>query len=222
MCTETRPIKHIGLQFFADAPEGAATNAQAPNAAAEGSTPPAAENPASPANTAQYTQEQVNSMMANEKRTARNALLKELGYEVKDGDYKTTVKGIKAALDAGKTQAQLDADAKAQAESDKAAAEARASAAEAKVVALSAGVKPDCLDDVIALALPKVTETDTLEKVIAAMKTKYPVFFAGEVGSSGTGSSANPPRNKGGQAEGLGKRLAQTTKHDTKSSYFKN
>ena len=55
-----------------------------------------------------YTQEQINSMMAAEKRTARNALLKELGFEgIKDENYKDTVAGIKKTLDAVKPSSSL-------------------------------------------------------------------------------------------------------------------
>lgn len=184
-----------------------------------GTTPPAA----APATEKTYTQEQINTMMANEKRTARQALLKELGFEVKDDkSYKDTVKGIKATLDAGKTQAQLDAEAKTAAEAAKAEAESKAAKLEMKVAALSAGVKPECLDDVIVLAQAKVSETEPVEKVLEGFKEKYPAFFGEGSVSSGTGSSNNPPRKRITGTEGLGQRLAKANKPVAKSSYFKN
>lgn len=170
-----------------------------------------------------YTQEQLNSMMANEKRTARQAILKELGFDIKDDkNFKDTMKSIKATLDAGKTQAQLDAEAKAAAETAKAEAETKAAKLEMKVAALAAGVNPEYLDDVIVLAQSKVSEIMPVEKVMEEFKNKYPSFFAETSGGSGTGSSNNPPRKPPAGTESLGQRLAKVNKPTAKSSYFKN
>lgn len=171
----------------------------------------------------QYTQEQINTMMANEKRTARQALLKSLGIELKEGEkYEDAIKRVKGTLDAGKTQAQRDAEAKAAAETAKDEAEAKATKLEMKVAALAAGVNPDYLDDVIVLAQAKVSETNTVDKVMEEFKTKYPAFFKESSGGSGTGSSTNPPRKPPAGTEGLGQRLAKVNKPAAKSSYFKN
>ena len=162
-------------------------------------------------------------MMANEKRTARNAILKELGFDIKDDkNFKDTMKNIKDTLDAGKTQAQRDAEAKAAAETAKDEAEAKATKLEMKVAALAAGVNPDYLDDVIVLAQAKVSETNTVDKVMEEFKTKYPAFFKESSGGSGTGSSTNPPRKPPAGTEGMGQRLAKVNKPAAKSSYFKN
>lgn len=190
---------------------------ESPNPASQPGTP--AENPPKA-----FTQEEVNSMMATEKRTARSALLKELGYEVKDGDYKKTVSTVKGILDQGKTQQQLDQEARAKAEEDKTAAENKASHLQAQVDVMRAGVKPDYVDDAITMLLPKVTEDKPLSKLLEEYKTKYPAWFGEAEGSKGTGGPTNPPRGKGGEIGGMGKRLAQTTKSkaQAKSSYFKN
>lgn len=181
------------------------------------------EPPAEPPAGRTYTQEQLNAMMANEKRTARQAILKELGFDIKDDkNFKDTMKNIKATLDAGKTQAQLDAEAKAAAETAKAAAETKAAKLEMKVAALAAGVNPEYLDDIIVLAQSKVSETMSVEKVMEEFKTKYPSFFAEASGGSGTGRSNNPPRKPPTGTEGLGQRLAKVNKPTVKSSYFKN
>lgn len=211
----------IGLQFFGEPSEG--------DNPAEGGNPTEGGNPAeggapggTPPAGKTFTQDQVNTMMANEKRTARNALLKELGYEVKEGakvaDIVKTVKGI---LDAGKTQQQLDQEARTKAEEDKTAAETKASQLQAQVDVMKAGVKPDYVEDAITMLLPKVTEEKPLSKLLEEYKTKYPAWF-GEGSSAGTGSPTNPPRGKGGETAGMGKRLAQTNKPQAKSSYFKN
>ena len=168
-----------------------------------------------------YTQEQLNNMLANEKRTARQAILKELGFEVSNPkDYKAAVKGIKAQLDAGKTQAQLDAEARATAETEK--AEAKANMLEMKVAALAAGVNPQYLDDVIILAQAKVNDTTTVDKVITELKNKYTTFFEESSTASGTGRSNNPPRKPATKTEGLGQRLAKANRPVNKSTYFKN
>lgn len=171
-----------------------------------------------------YTQEQLNTMLANEKRTARQAILKELGFEVSNPkDYKATVKGIKATLDAGKTQAQLDAEARKTAETAKAEAEAKADMLEMKVAALAAGVNPQYLDDVIILAQAKVNDTTTVDKVITELKNKYSTFFEeSSTTASGTGRSNNPPRKPATKTEGLGQRLAKANRPANKSTYFKN
>lgn len=171
----------------------------------------------------QYTQEQINTMMANEKRTARQALLKSLGIELKDGEkYEDAIKRIKGTLDAGKTQAQLDAEAKTKAEGERDEANKKVSALETKVAALSAGVKPEALDDVITLTQAKVLSGKTTDQALNELKTAYPVLFGEADKNNGTGSPNNPARNKSGNTESLGQRLAKNSKHSVKSTYFKN
>lgn len=212
---EEETARKIGLQFFAESGEDEGDQGGTGNEDQGG-------NDTNPSAGKTFTQAQVNAMMANEKRTARNALLKELGYEVKDGakaaDVVATVKGI---LDQGKTQQQLDQEARTKAEEDKTAAESRAANLQAQVDVMKAGVKSEYVDDAITMLLPKVTEEKPLSKLLEEYKPKYPAWF-GESASSGTGSPTNPPRGKGGETGGMGKRLAQTGKTQTKSSYFKN
>lgn len=170
----------------------------------------------------QYTQEQINTMMANEKRTARQALLKSLGIELKEGEkYEDAIKRVKGTLDAGKTQAQLDAEARTKAEGERDEANKKVSDLETKVAALSAGAKPESLDDVITLAQAKVSSGKTIEDALKELKEKYPVLFGESDKNNGTGNSTNPPR-KGANTESLGQRLAKNSKHSVKSTYFKN
>ena len=169
-----------------------------------------------------YTQQQLNSMMANEKRTARNALLKELGFEVSDDQsYQTTVTNIKKTLDAGKTQQQLDQEAKAKAEGEAKDANARAALAEMKVSALTAGVKPDRLDDMIILAQAKIAQGQKADQAFTDLKKNYPDAFGIE-SSGGTGSHVNPANKTGNDGENRGTRLAKQNKTSVKSSYFKH
>ena len=177
-----------------------------------------------PAGGKSYTQEQLNAMMAAEKRTARQALLKELGFTVEDDkSFKDTMAGIKKTLDADKTQAQKDAEARKLAEDNLAAAEARANQLNMKVSLLSAGVQAQYLDDAITIAASKVTESNPIEKVVEDLKQRYPMFFSGSSSSaSGTGSGHNPPRKNTQGTDSLGKKLAQVNKQVHKSTYFKN
>lgn len=169
-----------------------------------------------------YTQTQLNSMMANEKRTARNALLKELGFDVSDDkSYQDTVANIKKTLDAGKTQQQLDQEAKTKAEGEAKTANERAALAEMKVSALTAGVNPQRLDDMIILAQAKIAAGKTADQAFADLKKDYPEAFGVE-SSGGTGTHVNPADKGGKDGENRGARLAKQHKTSVKSSYFKH
>ena len=172
-----------------------------------------------------YSQDDINRMLANEKRTARQALFRELGLEYDDKSYKTSLENAKKTLDAGKTQAQLDAEARKQAESGLAEEQKKTAALEAKFAALSAGVKPEFLDDIISLALPKVDDKTDLEAVLKTLKEKYPGSFTDDKGSSGngTGNPTNPARKSNNDQDTLGKRLASGIRRPPeKSNFFKN
>ena len=78
--------------------------------------------------------------------------------------------------DSQKTAEQLSAEKISAAESRATEAEKKAAAAEAKAYAYSKGVNAEAVDDVIALALPKVDDNTTMEKAIEAVIAKYPSF----------------------------------------------
>lgn len=227
----------IGLQFFAA--DGAGSESGAAGDGSNGGTGAAGNegnqgdagsqgdggtngNSGTPAGGKTFTQEQVNAMMAREKNSARSAILKELGYEVKDGKYQETVSAIKGILDQGKTQQQLDQEARQKAEGDLTTERNRANNLQAQIDAMKAGVKPDYVNDAIALLSPRVTDDKPLSKLLEESKTKYPNWFGESGGSNGTGSSTNPARNKGNESGSMGKRLAQSNKSASKSSYFHN
>ena len=213
-------FNRIGLQFFAADGAGSGAGGEGGNAGTEGGQGNDAGNQGTGAKT--FSQEEVNRMMANEKRSARSALLKELGYEVKDGKYAETVATVKGILDQGKTQQQLDQEARTTAETNLAEERSKNSALQARVDVMTAGVKPEFVADAIAMLLPQVTEQKPLSKLLEEYKTKYPAWYGESSGSGGTGNSTKNGRNTGGTQTGLGKRLAESNKSAAKSSYFKN
>lgn len=173
-----------------------------------------------------YTQKQLNSLMAKEKRSARRAMLKDLGFDIKDdSSFRDTMNSIKKILDSSKTQSQLDAEAKSKAETEKAEAEAKAHKLEMKVAALSVGANAAYLDDLITLASTRISDETSAEEVMKDLKSKYPSFFSSsaeeEDESSGTGHSTNHPNRTVDKKQGeMGKRLAKVNKTTVKSSYF--
>lgn len=214
---ENDTLKNIGLQFFADEgsddagdSEGVQGNQGTGNQS--GKT---------------FTQEDVNALLKKEKESAKKALLKELGVE----DAKSAKEGLakyKEILEKDKTETQKAQDTANAAEKAKQEAEERALLAEAKVEVLSAGCKPEYLEDVITLALRKVSDDKDLAAVVKEMKeeSKYSAFFGGsdsDSGDKGTGGGAGFKRKEGSDKKGgLGSRLGAQAVHNTKNPYFNN
>ena len=167
-----------------------------------------------------FTQKQVSSMMAKEKRQGRDAAFKEMGIDPNDSKM---VNMFKAFIQSQKTNEQK-ANEEAAAQAAKIAeAEHRAMVAEAKAEAMQLGVLPQYADDAVILALSKMSDDDTdLKSIIGELKTKYPVWFdasnAGAdgknaTGQKGTGASVNNSSDKGGKEnKGMGARLAAQRK----------
>lgn len=183
-----------------------------------------------------FTQEQVNKMMTREKNQGRSAALKELGIDPKDSKM---VAMVKALIESQKTDEQKAAEKDAENQTKMNEAEQRAQIAEAKAEAMMLGVKTQYVDDVVTLALAKMTEDSDLKTIIGEFKTKYPVWFGesedddkgskdkgkGKTGQKGTGSSVKTSKEDKGKGEekGLGARLAaQRRSTGKKSSYWGN
>lgn len=158
-----------------------------------------------------FTQEEVNKMMAKEKREGKLSVLKELGVE----DVKNAKEGLKRYqdyLDSQKTEAE-----KAQAEvqrlaQEKAELEEKARMADIQVAALKNGIKADFLEDAIILAQNKKTDAMTYDDIFNELKQSYP-SFAGTVQASapkGTGDLPKPTATQHqSMADDYGKRLAE-------------
>lgn len=181
-----------------------------------------------------FTQEQVNKMMTREKNQGRSAALKELGIDPKDSK---AVAMVKAFIESQKTDEQKAAEKDAENQTKMNEAEQRAQVAEAKAEAMMLGVKTQYVDDVVTLALAKMTEDSELKTIIGEFKTKYPVWFGesedddkggkdkgkGKTGQKGTGSSVKTSKEDKGKGEekGIGARLAaQRRGTGKKSSYW--
>ena len=85
-----------------------------------------------------------------------------------------------------RSDAEKQAAAISKAEKARLAAEAKAAAAELKLSALSKGVAPEALDDVIART--KISDSVTAEQAIESIVQKYPQFGAGVTTGVHTGS----------------------------------
>ena len=180
-----------------------------------------------------FSQEQVKRMMTREKNQGRNAVYKELGIDPKDTK---TVAMFKAFIESQKTEEQKAAEKESEAQNKMNEAEQRAQTAEAKAEAMMLGVKAQYVDDVVTLALSKMTEDSDIKTIIGEFKTKYPVWFGeseeddkddkgkGKAGQKGTGSSIkNSNKEKKGEEKGIGARLAAQRKSGgKKSSYWGN
>lgn len=170
-----------------------------------------------------FTQEEVNRMMANEKRQGKNSVYKELGIDPKD---KKAVAMVKAILESQKDDEGETKDTSSELDE----ANKRAEVAEAKAEAMMLGILPKYVDDAIALALPKVTEDKDLKSVLKDLKSKYPVWVkedsddSSKKGKTGTGSSlgSSTSGNKGdNDNKGIGARLAASRKASKhKTSYW--
>ena len=176
-----------------------------------------------------FTQAEVNRMMTKEKQQGRSAAYKELGIDPSDTNM---VSMFKAFIEAQKTSEQKANEQKAENDAKLAQAMEKARVAEAKATALKLGVKSEYVDDVVALAITKVTDDNDVDAIINDFKSKYTFWFAdssddeeNSVGKKGTGSSVGGKKSssKGGDSvKGIGKRLAAARKtNNTKNSYWK-
>lgn len=220
MLTYENSIKTIGFQFFAEGSEPGKGSENTPE------SPPSG-NPDQGKDGKTFTQEEVNRLLKSERGSAKKSLLRELGVD----DAKTAKEGLekyREILDKDKSEADkardgLSAESKARAEAEK-----RALMAEAKVEALSAGCSPEYLDDLITLALGRVTDDKDLSTVIKEMKgdSKYQAFFNMDhtPEDKGTGGGGGYRRKPSSDKKGsLGSRLGeQVAKSAGKNPYFNN
>lgn len=197
-------MKYLWMRLFLD--DGANDSS--------GTTPPAGKT---------FTQEEVNRMMAEEKRQGRASVLKDLGVENEDS-IKEILKRVKDQEDANSSELDKAKKALETEKLEKEKTAAKAQALEQKLEAVSAGVLPEFLEDALAIARVKVTDKEDLATVLKGMKEKYGMFFSthGTGGSSGTGNLPGGKKTEPANTDGIGTRLgkAQADSVPKKSHYF--
>lgn len=188
-----------------------------------------------------FTQEEVNRMMAREKKQGRNSLLKELGFKDEES-AKSASKSYAAYLESQKTEEEKAAEESAANDAALKEAQTRAELSEAKVEAMMLGCQPKYVDDVITLAVAKLTDDSDLKTIIGELKQKYPTWFGEALdegdkggkdgkdekpGQKGTGGSVSGTKDKESGKDGqksLGSRLAASKRTnrtgDKKASYW--
>lgn len=178
-----------------------------------------------------FTDEAIAAIKEKEAKAARKAMLEEFGYK-NEKELKADVDAQKVAKDAQKSQEEKDAEATAENERKLQEAAAKAMKAEMKAEAMILGVKPDCVEDVIMIAIGKTSDDGDYKTTIAEIKTKYPMFFVSKAdedddankGKKGTGSSVSSKtgaKGKESDKEGLGARLAvQRKANKAKKSFW--
>ena len=168
-----------------------------------------------------FTQEQVNSFIANERKKATAGAFKEFGFESSE-DAKTFIEKYRAQEENNKTelekvQTELSTEKQALAEEH-----AKAQNLELKFEALNEGCVAQNADDVVTLAKAKMSDTVDFKAALAEVKRLYPAMFQAAPNSS-TGGGGNPPRHNGSEGlSGIGKRLAGNNKTTKDNPYFNN
>ena len=166
-----------------------------------------------------FTQSQVNAMMSREKKQGRQAALNALGFKTED-DAKKAIALLNALQDSQKSEEEKLNEKINNQKDDLSEAVKRAIVAENKLSCISANVKKEAIDDVLAIASTKISDEKDLDSVLEEMKkdTKYSSFFEGT--KQGTGSNPGHSKQNDG-VEKMGARLAKSSAPiEKKSTYF--
>ena len=175
-----------------------------------------------------FTQQQVNDMMTREKKQGKQSVLNALGFKTEQ-EAKDAISLLKALKDSQKSEEEKQKEANDAMVADKEEAEQRALLAEAKLSCIENGVNKESVDDVLTIAMSKVSDDKKLEDVIADMKKekRYSSFFVEENdggSSNGTGSTPSHSSSKDKGGENYGKQLAERfnakSSVETKSKFF--
>lgn len=166
-----------------------------------------------------FTQSQVNAMMSREKKQGRQSALNALGFKTEE-DAKKAIALLNALQDSQKSEEEKLNEKLNNQKNDLSEAEKRAIVAENKLSCISANVKKEAIDDVLAIASTKISDEKDLDSVLEDMKkdAKYSSFFEGTKQGTGSNPGHSKPDNGG---EKMGARLAKSsTPTEKKSTYF--
>lgn len=196
-----------------------------------------------------FSQAQVNHMMANEKKQGRAAAFNEMGINPNDPNAANMINMFKAFVSSMKTDEQKAQEQTAAQQIALAESQSKLQRAELKAEALQLGANPEFVDDIVTIAVSKMSDKTDAKTVIGELKTKYSVWFTpaasednddkgkgqkqqnnnqqqnnnGGTGQNGTGTSVGNGSKKAGTdkgTSGLGARLAVQRNQATQKKSF--
>lgn len=160
-----------------------------------------------------YTQEEVNALLAKEKRQGKNSVLKALGLASVD-EGKDFVEKAKKVASEGKTAEEVAAEAINTEKTARIKAENELLTAHRTVAVMKAGFKSEYVDDVVAIASTKVTEEKDFDAVLEDMKKSHQFYLTSndEKFEAGTGTPAAgfKKSEKKSDEKSYGQRLAES------------
>ena len=174
-----------------------------------------------------FTQDQVNSMIAAEKRKNAASFFKGLGFDSEDA-AKAFVEKYKGEEEKNKTDLVKAQEKATQLEAEKNAEMAKAQDLQYKFDAMAEGCDAKSAADVVVLAKAKMSDDKDFAAALKEVKEQYPAMFGqtDNGNSGGTGGGGTSPRSKmkSGDLSGIGKRLAEQRKQNNTTKdhdYFK-
>lgn len=173
-----------------------------------------------------FTQEQVNSMIAAEKRKNLSSVYKGLGFESEEA-AKQFVEKYKQEEEKNKTDLVKAQEAQKKAEEEKAAEAAKAQDLQYRFDAIAEGADAKSAADVVVLAKVKMSDDKDFATALKEVKEQYPAMFGQtDPSGGGTGGGGTSPRKKlsSGDVSGIGERLAKQHKENNsvkKNEFFK-
>lgn len=174
-----------------------------------------------------FTQEQVNSMIAAEKRKNLSSVYKGLGFDSEEA-AKAFVDKYKGEEEKNKTDLVKAQERASQLEAEKRAEAAKAQDLQYRFDAMAEGCDAKSAADVVVLAKAKMSDDKDFAAALKEIKEQYPAMFGqtdnGNGGGTGGGGTSPRQKLKSGDLSGIGKRLAEQRKQNNTTKdhdYFK-
>lgn len=171
----------------------AANNAETQSQSSQGQqTPQEPQTPQTDSSGKTFTQEQLNALLASEKRDGKKSILKSLGFESEE-DAKKQLAEFKVYRDSQKTAEQRYSDDMKAEQAKTAKALDKALDAEIKLSVVTAGGSADAAAEIAVLVKSEMREDEklTADEAVKQVKEKLPQLFSGaDAGNGSTGSRA--------------------------------
>lgn len=174
-----------------------------------------------------FTQEQVNSMIAAEKRKNLSSVYKGLGFDSEEA-AKAFVDKYKGEEEKNKTDLVKAQERASQLEAEKNAEASKAQDLQYRFDAMAEGCDAKSAADVVVLAKAKMSDDKDFAAALKEVKEQYPAMFGqtdnGNGGGTGGGGTSPRQKLKSGDLSGIGKRLAEQRKQNSTTKdhdYFK-